>query len=690
MAAGSLSKLRVLIAPLLLFSFVTNVAILVSPIFMMQVLDRVVPSGNLSTLLLLLVVALAALSLNSIVEIGRDLSLKRVARWAEALCTGPILQQPAQKQTELLHHLTIMRGFFTSGSATAILNMFWVPMFLGALALIHVNYVILVAVLLGAILLVQFARDSATKNQTDAANSLRATERQSIKMLERLGEINTPAHIRKNLAARLLDIQIRRQACEAAEEVPTLASNGAMTALRMSAQLLALSIGAYLVSQGALSAGAMIAASLIASKTITTAEQSVSAVKDWPEIKNALSELQNLPSESAQQMEIAELSGALKCERLIYPRGGGAPPRLDRISFELPPASCLAIIGDAGSGKTTLLHALAGLDPAPIGSVLLDQTDIRHLGSDSHQNHVGYMPQLGGLLPGTVAENIAGFATKIDDDAVIAAAKKAKVHGLISALPNGYQTDIGAQPHLLTAGQKQHVSLATAFYGQPKYIFLDEPNALLDKNGERAMCEAIAAIKEEGVTVVMVMHRAGAIGLADHILVLERGCVSDFGPRAQVLGRQSDGRRLTRLPLRKTSLQDLSDWVNGQFTRSDDAEFAAKTASLATEMFLAASLNGPQDKPREVEVQFKFIDDRNCEIVLVEQGQTTADKLLRQVKSEMGSGEDDFNILGEKAMPLFLATKLADRIDIRNANNLAQFSARIFNDDAPLQEGNPH
>lgn len=677
-------------APLLLFSFVTNAAILVSPIFMMQVLDRVVPSGNLNTLFLLLAVAMLAIALNALVEIGRDLSLQRVARWAEGICTGPILSLPPAQQTEMLGHLGQARGFIAGGSATALLNMFWLPLFIGVLGLIHLNYVLLVAVLIGTMLGIQHLRDTAIKSPSAQADQLRGQERRWIRLLEGLDPVTSPRHLRDNLNIRLKNTIDTRQSCETTAERPQLSGNGTLNALRMSAQLLAMAIGAYLVSQGALSAGAMIAASLIAAKTITTIEQALGALRSWPDTKLALAQLQQLREPQNAHMDIADLSGALKCDRLIYPRGGGAPPRLDRVSFELTPGSCLAIIGDAGSGKSTLLQALAGLDPAPIGSVVLDQTDVRHMSPASRRAMIGYLPQMGGLLPGTVAENIAGFDPDMNDKAIIAAAKKAKVHGMISALPDGYQTDIGAHPHLLTAGQKQHVALAAAIYTQPKYLFLDEPNSLLDKNGERAMCETLSMLKDSGVTVVMVLHRAGAIGLADHILVLERGLVSDFGARAQVLGRQSDGRRLTRMPLRKTSLQDLSDWITGQFTRSGDAEFAAKAAMLGTEMFLAASLNGPQDKAREIEVQFRFLDERNCELQIIEQGQTAADKLLRQVKAEIECGRDDFNKLGEKAMPLFLASKLAARFDIRNENNLAQFSARIVNEDASEQEGRPH
>lgn len=686
MATRPFTNFRVLIGPLLFFSLVTNGAILISPIFMMQVLDRVVPSGNLSTLILLLIMALAALCVSSAVELNRDIALRRVARWAEDSFSAPILRLPAKDQTEHFRLLGLVRGYLLSGSATALLNAVWLPLFIVALALINLNYVLLVGLVSAGVVLSRLGRRNIAQGPASETENLRAQERRWTKLLETLAIAVVPQHLRTNIGDRLQQAQTQRHTSENRAEVPEQAFKTFGTLCKSSVQLFALSIGAFLVSRGQLSAGAMIAASLIASKAVVAVDQALDAVGAWPEFRRATETLCALPHGAAPGTHVADLSGALTCDRLIYPRGGGAPPRLDRISFELKPGTCLAIIGDAGSGKSTLLNALAGLDPAPIGNVTLDQTDVRHMDPQSRQKNIGHIGQLGGLMPGTVAENIAGFAPAPEPQQVIAAAKRARVHGLISALPEGYQTDLAKHPYLLTAGQRQQIALACALFSEPRYLFLDEPNALLDKNAERAFCETIATLKEAGVTVVMTLHRAGVIGLADHVLVMERGCTADFGPRSQVLGRRNDGRRLTKLPLRRTSIQDLSDWITGQFTRAGDADFASKTATIGGEMFLAASLNGPQDKPREAEVEFRFIDDNTCEIQLLERGTTGADRLLRQIKADIARGLPDAKRYEEKAMPLMLAHKMAASLEVTNANNLSKFTAKILNE-TPADDG---
>ncbi|MEE9387979.1 MAG: ATP-binding cassette domain-containing protein [Paracoccaceae bacterium] len=679
MSGVQFGQLRVLIAPLVIFSLVTNLAVLVSPIFMMQVLDRVVPSGNTATLLILMMVALGALMLNAHVEAIRDRCLHRVARWLEQVATPMVLSQTPADQPERLEQLNLLRGFFGGTQAISALNFCWMPLFLFALVLIHPLYLVVVVVVLGLMQALKLITAGLSKHQTSTAQQFARLENQIIQRLKALPSQPRMPHIRANLQASLSKIQTDRLASLDRAERPDIVGKSANNFLRMGSQLLALSLGAYLVSQELLSAGAMIAASIIVSKTVTTAEQSIEVLRQWPAIRAALSALGSLYQQPDSTTETGELNGAVNCSNIITPRGAGAPPRLDRVNFELEPGQCLVIIGDAASGKTSLLTALAGIDPPPIGSITLDQTDVRHLGAQAHKTAIGFLPQHATLMPGSVADNISGFDPSATDDSIINAAKKARVHGMISALPEGYKTDLCAAPYLLTAGQQQQIALAVALFHDPKYLFLDEPNSLLDRHAERALCEVLANLKEASVTLVMILHRSGAVGLADKILVMDRGRMTDFGPRAEVLGRQYDGHRQLNLPLRETSLQDLSDWIGSQFTRGNDASFSQKAIMVGTELFQAAFLNGPRDQAREVRITFTFVDDLNCELRMVEKGFTKAEEIMVKINATLAKGsaldlEDGFT---EQERPLVLAHRLASRIEVSNNNNQAMFFAHL-------------
>jgi ABC-type protease/lipase transport system fused ATPase/permease subunit len=133
-----------------------------------------------------------------------------------------------------------------------------------------------------------------------------------------------------------------------------------------------------------------------------------------------------------------------------------------------------------------------------------------------------------------VADNIARLG-KVDSDQVVAAAKRANAHELILTLPQGYDTQVGAQGARLSPGQRQRVALARAMYGEPRLLVLDEPNSNLDGDGEAALAQALGAVRKQGVTAIVVTHRPSLIAHVDKILVLAAGRVQQYGPAAQVM-----------------------------------------------------------------------------------------------------------------------------------------------------------
>lgn len=149
--------------------------------------------------------------------------------------------------------------------------------------------------------------------------------------------------------------------------------------------------------------------------------------------------------------------------------------------------------------------------------------------------HLGYLPQNVALLPGTVAENIARFDPAATSETVIAAARAAGTHEMIVQLPAGYDTTVGDTGQGLSAGQAQRVALARALYRDPFLVILDEPNSNLDEAGESALTRAISGVRSRGGIVIAIAHRPSALAAVDKVLVLAKGSVVAFGPKAEVL-----------------------------------------------------------------------------------------------------------------------------------------------------------
>jgi len=688
---SSIGQLKRLAVPLVALSLITNLAILVNPIFMMQVLDRVVPTGNLHTLAMLLAVALGALALQATVEYLRDVSFRRASHWLESASIPMVLNSAADLRDGVMSDRNCVTQALSGSTATTALMLPWIPLFLLVLWLIHPWFLGLSLGLAAISATVRFTRDSLTNIAQTEHIRLLKLEKRALRDAETVVLGSGMPGVFRNLLDRFAGLVMQRLASAEQMTRPTVATNSIAGFLRGGTQLLGLSLGAALVVSGELTAGGMIAASLILARSVANFEQ---VLNGWPDILAARHAAKRLSDYSLvappTSTDIAELSGSIAAQGLIFPRGGGAPPRLDRISFEVPAGKCLAVVGSSGGGKTTLLEALSGIAPCPIGSVLLDETDIKTLPVDSLSKHVGYLPQHAHLFHGTLSDNISGFSSHPDSGRIVAAAKTAGVHGLISALPESYDTDIGAQPFLLSAGQKQRVALARAIYSEPRYLFLDEPNALLDAAGERQLCAALARLKQMNTTIVMVIHRSGLMGLADYVLALENGRVADFGNRPDVLGRMSGGRRRIELPILDASLQDLVDWIGAQFTRAGDAELAGRAEVLASEMFNLALADVETNSIRAASFQFQFLDAKSCEICMIEDRESKASAKIRKVASLLQHPDPDLSLLGDDEAAIASISRMSDAFDVQSGDGRSVFRAALSAPKARTNGGTSH
>ena len=200
----------------------------------------------------------------------------------------------------------------------------------------------------------------------------------------------------------------------------------------------------------------------------------------------------------------------------------------------MQPGELVGLIGPTASGKSTLASLLVGNLVPRGGHVRLDGMEMSLWESSDRGRHVGFLPQDVELFAGTVRENIARMGDG-DSESVIAAATLAGVHEMILRLPAAYETDIGEGGAALSGGQRQRIALARAVYGDPCVVVLDEPNASLDNDGEVALLEAIADLKEKGTTVVLIAHRPSLLRDVDKVLILEDGAVRMFGPPDDVI-----------------------------------------------------------------------------------------------------------------------------------------------------------
>jgi ATP-binding cassette subfamily C protein len=308
--------------------------------------------------------------------------------------------------------------------------------------------------------------------------------------------------------------------------------------LRLGTQITILGWGAYLALESELTGGMIIAASIVASRALAPLEGTIEGWRHFVQARSAYNRIKTLLQNSPLNLERLRLprpEGRLSVERILYVPPPNKKVILNGISFQLEPGESLAIVGPSGTGKTMLARMLVGSIIPTAGNVRLDMMDLRNWDPRQFGESVGYLPQEVQLFPASIKANIARMRSDAIDEDIFDAAETADVHEMISELAQGYETVIGMDGSPLSGGQRQRIGLARAFYGNPRLIVLDEPNANLDANGERALAKALVRAKEKRMTVVTITQRPALLQSVDKIMILQNGSVQAFGARDEVI-----------------------------------------------------------------------------------------------------------------------------------------------------------
>jgi PrtD family type I secretion system ABC transporter len=531
-----------------IFSFCESLLMLTIPLYSFQMYDRVMTSRSGDTLLMLSVLALGALSVLALLDGVRAQVLGRIgmsmeARLASNLFTAGIANTMRGEECGVqgLRDLGVLRGFVNGPGLVALFDAPTIPVFLVAAFLIHP--LLGVISLLGAVLLVglTWVNLKATRPLLAAAGAAHvqainraAAHTRNADAITAMGMMPVLARRFEATSAHVMGLQL-----VAADRLGLI---GSITKLaRLALQVITMAAGCYLVIDQQITGGMMIAASIITSRGLAPIEVVLGSWSGMIAARDAWHNINNLIARSAfreESMALPVPKGKLALDKATFvaPLDPHRRPILKGVSFELDSGEALGVIGPTAAGKSTLARLLVGSLPPYSGSVRLDGAEVYRWERADFGRHAGYLPQDVQLFSGSVAENIARMG-EVDAKAVVAAAQLAGVHELILHLPQGYETQIGEGGALLSGGQRQRVALARAFYGNPKLVVLDEPNANLDTAGEEALVAALAKAKERGITVVVITHRPNLLQRVDKVAVLKDGLIDQIGFRNEVLAK---------------------------------------------------------------------------------------------------------------------------------------------------------
>jgi ATP-binding cassette subfamily C protein len=536
----------------IVFSFFINLLLFVSPLYMLQIYDRVLTSRNETTLIGLTILAGLLLAVYARLEMLRSRILVRAGVLFDAKLADPLfhaihrgnLKQPNGGFVQGLRDLDVLREFLTGSGLIGLCDAPWFPIFVGAAFLLHPWFGVIA--LVGSIitLLLTLLNELVTKNALSAASrdSMRAGQSaqamfRNTEVLQAMGMVDA---LRKKWADQHGSV-LAWQA-QASDRAGSIVASTKF--FRMFMQTAILGTGAYLAINREISPGSMIAASILIGRAMQPIELAVSNWKGFVAARGAYGRLKalfDLVGHEPDRLSLPRPIGRLAVQGLAAAAPGGKSAILRDVTFALDSGDVLGIVGPSAAGKSSLARVLVGVWPAVAGAVRLDGSELQHWNSHELGRHVGYLPQDVELFSGTIAENIARFQD-IDEAEILEATQLAGCHELVQGLADGYNTQIGDGGQALSGGQRQRIGLARALYGNPSFIVLDEPNASLDTAGETALLSAIQQMKQRGCTVVIITHKMNILAIADKILVMNKGTVQAFGPRDPVLAQLSGPR----------------------------------------------------------------------------------------------------------------------------------------------------
>jgi PrtD family type I secretion system ABC transporter len=532
-------------------SLFINASMLVSPLYSMQVYDRVLTSRNLGTLTLLTIIVVAFLALYGLLEYARSGVLVRTALYFETALRRVLFETMLRAELstrnrpgqQIIRDAELLRESIAGGTATILCDLPWMPVYvvlcfvihplLGSIALIGAATLIAIALLTNCM---TNANVQATAHLSNEAHRIAASALRNGEVVRGLGMGDV-------VLDRWCGVQSEAQAAAAAAHEKNATMQALTKFVRLAIQTALLCGGALLAIEGMISPGAMLASSVVMARALAPVEQLICQWKRLVACRAAYARLHQLFEAHPQAPAPAELpppSGRIDVENAVVWPPLSQRPAVKYVSFSLQPGECVAVLGASGSGKSSLARALAGVWPLADGSIRIDGASYAQWDANKLGKHIGYLPQDVDLFAGTISENIARLDSG-NQPAVIAAARAAGVHEAILRLPKGYDTRLGDGEVALSGGMRQRIGLARALYGNPRLIVLDEPNSNLDDEGERALAGAIGRLKADKCTIVVITHRPAALASADRVMIMSLGQVVAIGPRDELLTRMRGG-----------------------------------------------------------------------------------------------------------------------------------------------------
>ncbi len=556
-----------------LASVVINLIAVGSPLFVMNVYDRVVPNNAIETLWVLASGICIIYMFNFLLSALRTHFVDVAGRNADIVLSSSLVEKGLSMRLDAkpestgalvnnLREFEQLREFFSSSSLLACIDLPFLVIFLLLTAFIGGPMVLLsigaMPIMIGIGLLLQH------RSRVSAEASYKQNMQKNALLVEIVGGLET---LKSCMAeSRMQKLWESVVGLSARSNSESRKYNNLAVTSSMLTQLVTVAMvvwGVYRISDGLMTMGALIGCNILVGRTMAPLLQMASLLtrlQNSHVALKALDMLMMLPSENQTEktcMDFGMLrpSFALEGVSFAYPRQERLA--LEHVSLRIEPGERVGIIGPMGSGKSTLSKLLIGLYQPKEGAVKFGDVDIRQIPSMELRGRVGVLPQDVVLFYGSIRDNIALGDPTINDHLILRAASLAGVTDFLRNNPAGFAAQVGEQGKALSGGQRQAVALARALVRDPEVLILDEPTSNMDTDSEMLLQKRLQSVIG-GRTLVLVTHRLSMLRIVDRLIVMEGGQIKLDGPRDAVLQSLRDRSKKNVTNVQQTAPQEKS------------------------------------------------------------------------------------------------------------------------------------
>lgn len=538
------------LAAVAIFSVAINILKFATPLYLLQVLDRIPASRSVETLAMLTIVTVLAIAAGVALEAVRRRMLANWGRWIEQSFAPQLIRDAVDAKEGDREGLQSALDDVGRAGALArrcqhFFDVLLAPIFFAGLFYMHP---VLGWIGVGSLaLLLAFAafREVATKEPRRSARDAAARTEEVVTSVAAARETAVAHGMGSVLAERWLRARQASDGLRADRESRAALFVAMVTGVGRLARIGIVAAGAYLLLNEQLTIGGMFASRVLAGFGLSLFER---AVRDWTVLRDGVAGyrrtkarlLETAVAPAAFEGDVAQ--DPIVLDAVSFRHRGQRQDLYHRFSMRIEPGEVVAVTGAAATGKSTLSRLLVGLLEPRFGQIRLGDVVITRLPEAVRAKLIGYMPQHTELFRGTVRENIERLGAG-PMELVAEAARLVDMHERIVRLPLGYDTVIGPDYEGLSGSERKRIALARAFYGWPRLVVLDEPAANLDRIARRSMEAAVSELKEHGSSVVVTqaIPSPRMNEIADRTLVLgENRWEGSAGEPRGRQGRQAD------------------------------------------------------------------------------------------------------------------------------------------------------